>query len=123
MSSKITWSRAQTVVQNYQAQGPFLKASPNASGEPQRLRAWWIDLAALQEIINSTPDCDGMRAYICLQDQDESGAAITPYHSLVLVGTQAGDAGVHDNFRPASGMVIDTVAPCPNTCTSKNPMT
>jgi hypothetical protein len=123
MSSKITWSRAQTVVQNYQAQGPWLKAAPGTSGEAQRLRAWWIDLAALQDIINSTPNCDGMRAYICLQDKDAAGADIPPYHSLVLVGTQPGDAGVHDNFKPASELVIDSVSPCPHTCTSKNPMT
>jgi hypothetical protein len=122
MSSKITWSRAQTIVQNYQTQGPWLRAAPDTSGNPQRLRAWWIDLAALQDIINNTPNCDGMRAYICLQDQDESGAAITPYHSLVLVGTQPGDADVHDNFKPANGMVTDMINPCPNVCPNKNPL-
>jgi hypothetical protein len=122
MSSKISWSRAQTVVQNYQNQGPWLRAAPDATGNPQKLRAWWIDLAALQDIISNTPNCDGMRAYICLQDQDENGSPITPYHSLVLVGTNPGDAGAHDNFKPASGMVVDNIQPCPSNCTNKNPL-
>jgi hypothetical protein len=122
MSSKISWSRAQTVVQNYQNQGPWLRAAPDATGNPQKLRAWWIDLAALQQIISNTPDCDGIRAYICLQDQDETGAQITPYHSIVLVGTQLGPDGAHDNFKPADDMVIDTILPCPKACTNRNPL-
>jgi len=110
------------MAQNYQAQGPFLRAEPGTNGAAQHLKAWWIDIASLMDILTNTPQCDGLRAYIVLQDRNQENNAITPYHSLVLIGTQPGSNGIHDNFRPANSMVIDFVEPCPSTCTDKNPL-
>ncbi|MEY3398572.1 MAG: hypothetical protein RL220_1166 [Bacteroidota bacterium] len=121
MSSKITWTRAQTIAQNYQNNGPYLDAAPDANGKPQHLKAWWIDRTSLMDILTNTPNCDGIRAYIVLQDQDEQGRPLpVPYHSLVLAGTQSDASGQHQNFRPADDLVYDCYKPCPNMCGTQN---
>lgn len=94
----------------------------SSSGQKVKLKAWWVSLADINQIIGDTNafiassgrTVSGLRFYPSLQDKNEQGQTVADYHALTYVATVQDSSGNQDNALLTE--VMEFTVPCPNAC-------